>query len=549
MHKKLVTALVVILVVLTLVAGATVGYIWYVESHVFVEDSAYPADASSLDLTAEEISFAHFDSLHAQMPECQVKWNVPFQGQKLINSIREITLENLTEEDIRILSRYFPELTTVHALDCSNYDMLEKLQAELPQLMLDYGVNLGGKSVAPDSVNLELVPEDYDFDTLKANLRHLPLVTDLKLRTPDLTLEQIGQLQESFPDVAITCTVELLDTEYDVETTELDLSAMTSEDVETVAGKLPMLQKLVSVELDDAEGVSRITKEEAKQLMEAAPEVAFHYSFDFYGQRISNADEEVIIKNQKIGDEGEAEVRLVLDLMQNCRRFVLDNCRISNDVMAKIREDYRDRTKVVWRIYYGEGTAMTDVEIIRSTYNVDDDNCHDLIYCEDVRYMDIGHNEYLDAIPFVAGMPKLEVVIVSGAPIKDLTPFENCGELKILEIANCMYITDLTPLAKCEKLEMLNISFTGVKDLTPLDDLKLTHLVAVTPSGKMPQEQRDHFSEKHPDCLTMYVGKQPYGQGWRYDENDDPLPWYADIQKVFRYPKAPNNVGWYLEEK
>ena len=79
---------------------------------------------------------------------------------------------------------------------------------------------------------------------------------------------------------------------------------------------------------------------------------------------------------------------------------------------------------MVWRVWFGGGSTLTDAEVIRCTYDLVDDNCEDLIYCEDVRFMDIGHNEYLDGVPFVAGMPNLEYIIVSGAPIKDLTPLK-----------------------------------------------------------------------------------------------------------------------------
>ena len=40
----------------------------------------------------------------------------------------------------------------------------------------------------------------------------------------------------------------------------------------------------------------------------------------------------------------EQTVRNALDLLKNCKRFVLENCQISNETMAKLRDDYRDRT-------------------------------------------------------------------------------------------------------------------------------------------------------------------------------------------------------------
>ena len=288
----------------------------------------------------------------------------------------------------------------------------------------------------------------------------------------------------------------------------------------------------------------------AKKLQEAAPEVVFQYSFDFYGVTLSTADEEVHIKNKRIGDEGEEEIRQALDILNNCKRFVLEYCSVSNEVLAKIRDDYRSRTKVVWRVHFGKGSTMTDAEAIRAVYDLTDDNCQDLIYCEDAKYIDIGHNEYLDGVPFVAGMPNLEVIIISGAPVKDLTPFQNCKKLRILEAAFCEYIYDITPLAGCESLEMLNISYTHVTDLSPLDNLNLTRLTAMYyPKSRVPQEEQDRFTAAKPDCTTFFVGDQPYGKAWRYDANNEYLDWYLKVREVFSYdtyPQTPNHTGWYL---
>ena len=260
--------------------------------------------------------------------------------------------------------------------------------------------------------------------------------------------------------------------------------------------------------------------------------------------------EEVVLKNVKIGDDGEQAIRDALDLLSNCKRFVLDGCGVSNEVMAQLREDYRDRTKVVWRVSFGNGSSLTDAQVIRSVYDLKDSNCAALRYCEDAVYADFGHDEYLNDSSFLEGMTSLEVLILSGSPIKDLTSLENCKNLRILEIANCGYITDLTPLAQCESLEMLNISYTKAEDLSPLEDLDLTHLVAVGGTGtRLGTEQQQAFEAAHPDCQNLWRGTQEYGVGWRYVNDETKMDWYAQAAVAFKYPHAPNNAGWYLEEK
>ena len=551
MSKKVVTVLAVIALVLALVVAGALGFLWYRNTHVFVEGKAYSNRVDSLDLRQESISIEHYDQLKALLPDCEILWNVPFQNGTVSSDCGELTIDTISDGDIELMAAYSPNLKKVDASRCGDYAMLEKLQARLPELDVIYTVSLGGKSFAPDSTELSLAPEEFDLDTLTANLPYLPQVNTLEFLRTDLTLEQVEQLRTDFPGITFAFTVELLGQEYGEDTTELDLSAMTSEQVEEVSQKLPMLPALEKITLTDAGGNSQLPKEDVKTLQEAVPGVVIDYSFDFFGTRLSTAEEEVHIKNVKIGDEGESEVRAALDLLPNCKRFVLENCQISNEVMAKLRADYRDRTKVVWRVSFGKGSSLTDAQILRAVYDLVDTNCANLTYLEDVRFMDIGHNEFLKESSFISGMKSLEYVIISGSMISDLKPFANCKNLKVLEAAFCEYIYSAEGLESCENLERLNISYTHITDLSPLDNLNLVNLCAMYEGkSRVPVEEQERFKALKPDCKMTFVGSQPYGSAWRYDDNNDPLEWYATIRKVFRYdifPATPNHVGWYLD--
>lgn len=546
--NKLITVLVIIAILSVAAAGGMLAYIYYQNTHIFVEGQAYPIDATYLDLREEDISFAHFDAVQSQLPGCTVVWNVPFQGKKVSSDSAEITISNPSSEDIRILGQYFPKLQTVNAGGCDNYEALEQLQSALPQVKVAYQVALGGSFADPAVTELDLEPGDYDLDTLKEALLYLHQVADVTIHKLDLTLEQFQALQEAFPDITFHYTVYLLDQEQSSDVTALDLSGMQESDLDQVARKLSLLPELETVELCGSDGTSKLTEQEAKALIAAAPDAVFHYAFDFYGQTLSTDMEEVKLKGLKIGDDGEQAIRDVLDLLSNCKRFVLEDCGLSNEILAKLRDDYRDRTKIVWRVYFGkDGNSLTDAQVIRCVYDLKDSNCSALRYCEDAVYADFGHDEYLNDSSFLEGMTSLEVVILSGSPIKDLTPLANCKNLRILEIANCGYVTDLSPLAACEKLEMLNISYTKAEDLTPLENLPLTHLVAVGGTGtRLGQEQQEAFEAAHPDCQNLWRGTQEYGVGWRYVDAETEMDWYAQAAVAFKYPHSPNNVGWYL---
>lgn len=555
--KTLIRVLVVILLVLVLAIAGILGFMWYRNNHIFVEDAVYPIDSQYLDLREEDISFEHYESLRAQLPDCEILWMVPFHGGKYASNTQSLQVSSLSTEDVAQIAKYFPDLKTLDATECDQYDVLAAAEEALPACEVRYDVYLGGPVIDHNAATLITgFSEADDFETLKTNLAYLPNLQTLKLTDPALSLEQMEELCAAYPQIAISRTVGILGLEYETDTTELDLSAVSPENLAEVVKKLPLLPNLSYLELMAQDGTSPMTKTDVKMLMEAAPNAVIHYSFDFHGYTISTADEEVHIVNKKIGEEGLPEVREILDIMTNCKRFVLENCQIPNETMAQLREDYRDKTKIVWRVSYGKGSTMTDAEIIRAVYDLVDDNCHNLIYCEDARFMDIGHNEWLDGCDFVAGMKSLEYVIVSGAPIKSLEPFRNCKNLRVLEIAFCEYIEDLSPLADCENLQMLNISNTHAYDLSPLDDLPLTHLcVRNNPSGRcrLSQEEQDRVIAQHPDCWISFSGAQPYGVGWRYDEDEHThLDHYEVIRVVFRLdldPNIPNHVGWYLKDE
>lgn len=553
MSKKLVTVLAIIALVLALVVAGAVGFLWYRNTHVFVEGKAYSNREDTLDLREEAMSIEHYDQLHALLPDCEILWNVPFQSGTVSSDSAEISVATLSDEDIEVLAAYFSKLKKVDASQCGDYAMLEKLQERLPDVEVNYTVSLGGKSFAPDSVELALEPGDYDLDTLNENLQYLPQLTAATFLRTELTLEQVEQLRADFPNVEFSYTVTILGLDYEEGTETINLSDMEGADLEQVTSRLVMLPNLFAVELCDLDGTVKLTKEEAKALIDAVPNAAVHYVFDFYGESISTDAEEVHIKNVKIGDEGESEVRAALDLLPDCKRFVLENCQISNEVMAKLRDDYRDRTKVVWRVSFGKGSSLTDAQILRAVYDLVDSNCANLTYLEDVRFMDIGHNEFLKESSFISGMKSLEYVIISGSMISDLKPFAACKNLKVLEAAFCEYIYSAEGLEGCESLERLNISYTHITDLSPLDNLNLVNLCAMYEGkSRVPQEEQERFQALKPDCKMTFVGSQPYGSAWRYDDNNDPLEWYSTIRRVFRYdifPATPNHVGWYLVDE
>ena len=552
--------LISVIVVLALVLSALAGFVWYQASHIFVDGAAYSKTADELDLRGQAISEAHYLTVQQALPDTKVIWDVPFQGGKVSSDVQQLTINTVESEDIRMLKAYFPELKVVDASGCTDYGMLALLSQELPEQEVSYQVELGGTGADPNLEVVVLEQGSYTMEALLENLQYLPRLKTLHFPTADLTRQEQDLLKQAYPQLEVTSTVEILGKEYDGDTTKLDLSAMKSVDVEAVASRLALLPNLQEVELMGSSG-SYLLLTDVQKLKNAAPEVSFHYSCDFYGVTVSTTDTEVTLKNLKVKSMpamGIAnEIRAMLDIMDNCQRIVVDGLsqydkiwtKINSTELSEIREEYRGKTSVVWRVYFGDnGSSLTDAEVIRAVYGLTDDNCADMKYLEKVRYMDIGHNEFLDYCDFVSGMVSLEAVIISGAPIKSLEPFRACKELKFLEMAECRYITDLSPLQDCTKLEMLNISQSEITDISPIMDMELTHLNTV--ANDVPEEMVEAYIAKFPNCWTVTEGNH-YGEGWRYNTDGTLLPWYAKLDAEYHYisqRNIPNNIGWYLPE-
>ena len=434
---------------------------------------------------------------------------------------------------------YYPNLKTVDLSGSTCYAAIMDFAGKRPHLDITYDVSMGATQISSKADTASLKCGSFDYDLLMENLQYLPNLTGLTLVDMDLTAEQLTALREAYPDILLDYTVELFGSQLSMDLTELDLSAMDSAGVEEACRKLGQMTGLTDVTLSSA-----LSFEDVDKLQTAVPHIRFHYAFNLLGRTVSTSDDEIIFQNQDFGDSEETEIRKALKILDHTSRFVLDNCGYSNETLAKLREDFRGGPKVIWRVWFGkEGryTTLTDDDTIRAVYNVTDDTCGPMKYLEDVRYMDIGHNEFLSDLSFIGYMPNLEVLIASESGVRELTGFDNCKKLTWLELAYCYKLENIDALAGCDGLKYLNISYSKVTSFEPLDALKLERFVYLKP--KASTKEQNTFTTIHPkaECITVFYGySMPYSYGWRYDDNGKTMFWYYKdvIREVFEYDKA-----------
>lgn len=396
-------------------------------------------------------------------------------------------------------------------------------------------VMVGNTAYDRQTTTLTLEADACTFEQLHTAVEQLDSLTELHLPQTPFTAQQLSQLAQEHPQIAITYTATVLGQEYENTVTQLDLSAVEGSQTQQILDELAFFPLLTDVQLGDG-----FTPSDVKALMDGLPGVTMHYAFELFGKTVSTTDERVEFVNVDIGDEGLAQIRQALDILPVCTYLKLDRCGTSNSAMAQLRNDYPN-TKVVWRVFFAFYNCLTDTEVLRCIRKLDDENVEVLKYCTDVKYLDMGHNVDLGNFSFISYMPKLEIAIVVDSQIPDLEPFASCPNLQWLEIVNCQKVTDLSPLANCTKLKGLNMSANfKLDDLTPLYGLKEMERLFLGHQD-LTEEDVKAVQAALPNCWISIGAKSSdlvsynYSYGWRLNEDGSRAEWYQFVRKIFRY--------------
>lgn len=219
------------------------------ETTVSVGEDQYPKDTQTLDLRDKDISIEYYEQLRALLPECAITWNVPFQDGVLSSDAEEVTVTSLTQGDIQLLSTYFPNMKTVHAEGCKEYDLLIQLEQAHPDWNIEYYISLSNRQFTPPLTGItSLLFVDGDADEFMANLSYFPDLTSLHFTLPTMPAEKLIALQEAYPNITITWKRAVLGVPYSNDITELDLSNAQLDGTEALEAELayfPSLEKVL----------------------------------------------------------------------------------------------------------------------------------------------------------------------------------------------------------------------------------------------------------------------------------------------------------------
>ena len=373
------------------------------------------------------------------------------------------------------------------------------------------------------------------------------------LRAADFTgsedEEEVAAWALSHPEVESFYTVTLPDgTVLDSGTRSFDLRDLSAAECVAIAEKLALLPQLRTLRLG-AEG-GPLDWDTLTRLRSLLPETVFKYSFTLYGKACDLSSSSLNLSHISISDDADA-LRRIIPLMSELSYVDMDSCGVSNQKMEALRADYPD-IKFVWRVWFGEAYSVrTDVQrILASKPSVGGMlypwDVEALACCHDVVFLDLGHNQQLTDISFVAQMPKLEVAILGMCGWEDATPLAGCTELEYLEMFSTE-CTDLSPLSGLHNLKHLNIAgIVDLEDISPLYGLTQLERLYLGSMNRVSWEQCEEFEKRVPNCeLDVLVYDDPTGGHWRWDSDGNLVDRYYLLRMQFgNYEDSVYSFTW-----
>ena len=510
--------LIIVLSVVALLAAVVVAWFaWTAIRYHIIDAKLYAKDLQSLDLRGQEIRVSHYRKLSEKLPDCDIRWDIPFQEGILADDAREVTVTTLTEKDVERLD-FAEKLEVVHAEDCRDYDALAQLRHRRPELEVRYNVafSAGSFSWDLDTLLLSSVAEE-DLQLLQ----HLPNLAAVALETGSYDPHTVEALRESVHAAGQKFGVVIGGKIIPDTEAALEISDITEEEL-ALLDYLPVLKQL---KLENP----NVSPDKLTELREKYPQMEIRLQVSIGDLMFDETTPEVDLTMAEITDLTQVERKLtclpqletvtfglcgVDDPQWGNSRSKLTASPIENEDLAAYRDRVREDYKVVWTVRLGPSIALrTDADNFMPNHfgvgQLPDNYAYNLRYCEDMVCLDVGHMTLTD-ISFVEYMPKLKYLILAWTEVKYIEPIRSCKNLVFLELDNST-IRDLSPLVGCTALEDLNLGNTFC-DVTPILEmtwLKNVYFIYGSPASAY------KVSQAIPDARVVATGDATVGGGWR----------------------------------
>ena len=504
-------ALVFILMAL-LLAVVAAGLFWHSTRYVMFDFRFIDRNARELDLRQETLSAGDYERLQRRLPDCHIIWNVPFQDGYAHCESTQLTVTELTQEDVQQL-RYFPELKILHAEDCPDLDMAIMAQKTYPQLQVRYLVPVAGQAYSQDTRILQLDQVSQEDISVLYALPKLDMITLSGVEDPQAALDLEAYCEKENIGFGIVLGKDV----YDRNAEHIEVEGITLEQL-SLFRLMPQLKKIHLVE-------PLAPAQELLALRQSRSGLTVTWEKSIWGKVCSDDTLEVDLSDATVGTLEEVEEGMTY--LPNATKLFLGFCNLDNEQIAAYRERSRDQYKVVWVVdLSGKMKVRTDIDNFMPSRDgwgyVRDHEIDNIRYCEDLICMDIGHMGVKD-VSFLEPLVNLEYLILAHTEVQYIDAIVNCKKLKFLEL-DWSCIRDVSPLVECTALEDLNVGMAW-PDITPL--LQMTWLKNLY---LIKGNSRANFAEHLPNTRVITSGEYTVSNGWRN------LPNYYAMRDILGMP-------------
>ena len=463
-------------------------------------ESLQVADLRNTGLTAEE-----YDQIRGALPDCEILWLVPFQGDYLDPNSTTLTLSAITEEEMPLLA-YFPTLQTIDMKTCNDVDAILKVIELYPQCDVQWMVPFQGGFISDDVENLEISTLSQE------DISDLQYFTSLKSIDANACtdLDIIMELYKQYPDLDVQWQVPIGGTSYAQDSVDLEIADADATELSAQLQYLPQLKTLTLTGIVP-------DNDTMYELKQTYPEITFIWDFQLCGVTVNSNVAELDLS--KIQMESVDEVENSLKYFNCLEKVIMFRCGIPSEDMDALWKRHPE-IRFVWGACFGGQYVRTDTDHFmpwqlgytkNGVSGMSDYQAKELKYLVDVVAIDIGHNSIRD-LSFLYYMPNVEYLMACDCGITDLTPIASLKKLKYLELFDNP-ITDLSPLVECPALEDLNISHSTVSDITPLLGMNLKNIWITT--WRLLPGQRELLFETFADAKICANHLYSTGGGWR----------------------------------
>ncbi len=423
MKKKWILLGLEILVLIGFVAGILyLNRREHINSHIIINDTEYSRDITALDLSgvAEPelskvaelqeltsldlrdtgITIEDYSALQEQLPQCNILWQVPFQGSYYPLDTTQLTFTEATEEDLKSLP-YLRQLSRIDLRGCTDYALIAKMQQDYPQCEVLYTVKLAPGVYEPNIQSLAIA--QTELEAFKQALPFLPNLKAVLFLGAASDPEAIYALTQENPQIDFIWSFELHGLTLSSEDTFFDLSEIPLENTQELENALKYFKNLQKVDMVHC----GISNEDMEALNQRYENTLFVWSVQI----------------------GEVEVRTDITYFMPYKLGIhVDNKEVRN---------LRYCTEIICL-----DLGHQEIE--------DTDYLNTLTKME---YMVLADTAISD-ISCCANMPNLKYLEIFLTKVRDLTPLQYCTKLEDLNMSY-NYPKDVTPILGLKNLKHL----------------------------------------------------------------------------------------------